>query len=57
MLLEVSLKSRLHDFGKEEDYILAHITPFSLSPKRNNKMRSNIQMELIDLKPNSSVNM
>lgn len=56
-LLQESFESRFRDFAKEEDCILAFINPFSLSEQKIMKMPSNIQMELIDLKTNSLLNM
>ena len=55
-LLQESFESRFHDFAKE-DSILALINPFSLSEQKIMKMPSNIQMELMDLKTNSSLKM
>ena len=53
----MSFESHFHDFAKEEDSILAFINPFSLSEQNILKMPNNIQMELIDLKTNSSLKM
>lgn len=55
--LQESFESRFHDFAKEEDSILAFINPFSLCEQKIMKMPSNLQMELIDLKTNSSLKM
>ena len=51
-LLQISF----HDYGKA-DCIHVFINPLSLSEKIIMKMPSNIQMELIDLKTNSSLKM
>ena len=42
-LLQVSFESRFHDFGKEEDCILAFIIPFSLSEQKIMKMPCSIK--------------
>ena len=55
--LQVPVESRLHDFGKEEDYILAFMNRFSLGEQKIMKMPSKTQMELIDLKTNSLLKM
>lgn len=54
-LLQESFESRFHDFAKEECCILAFTNPFSLSEQNIMKLPSKIQMELIDLKTNSSL--
>ena len=56
-LLQVSFESPFLDFGKEESCILAYINQFSLSEQKIIKIPSNIQMELIYMKNNSSLKM
>ena len=54
--LQVSAgEGRFQDSGKEEECIHAFINPSSLCEQEIIKMASNIQMELIDLKANSSL--
>ena len=56
-VLQVAFDSCFKDCDEEEECMLAFLNPFSLTERNIQKMPSNIQMKLIDLKANSVLKM